>query len=219
MIIVFEGVDGSGKGTQSARLSAYLTSTGKKNALFSFPNYTGTIFGAEVGKYLNGSYGALNELPPQFPAMLYAMDRFEMKKNILSNLREGKTVIFDRYVPSNCAHQAAKLPENEQTFFIDWVKRLEYNILELPAPDITIFLDVPPKAAGEYVLRKSKRSYTDAKNDIHEADFSYLEKVYRVYKSMALKGGWLVIECMDGDKMRSEDEISLNIINTLKGRL
>lgn len=219
MIIVFEGVDGSGKGTQSARLSAYLTSIGTKNALFSFPNYTGTVFGGEVGKYLNGSYGALNELPPQFPAMLYAMDRFEMKKNISANLRDGKTVIFDRYVPSNCAHQAAKLPENERTYFIDWVKRLEYNILELPAPDITIFLDVPPKAAGEYVLKKSKRSYTDAKNDIHEADFSYLEKVYSVYKTMAMKGGWLTIECMDGGKMRSEEEISLEIAAALKGRL
>lgn len=219
MIIVFEGVDGAGKGTQSARLSTYLTSTGVKNSLFSFPNYTGTVFGAEVGKYLNGFYGSLNDLPAQFPAMLYAMDRFEMKKNILSTIKENKTIIFDRYVPSNCAHQAAKLPENERSHFIDWVKRMEYNILELPIPDITIFLDVPPNAAGEYVLKKAKRSYTDSKNDIHEANFSYLEKVYDVYKTMAHKGEWLVIKCMDGRKMRTEDEISSDIIKALKGYL
>ena len=131
MIVVFEGLDGSGKGTQSQKLSARMSAKGIDNALYSFPNYKGTSFGLEVGKYLNGGFGALDEIPPQFPVMLYAMDRFEMKKSIMTDIKSGANIIFDRYVPSNIAHQAVKFPENEQSTFADWVKRLEYNILRL----------------------------------------------------------------------------------------
>ena len=125
MIIAFEGLDGSGKGTQSQILSAKMSAKGIDNSLYSFPNYKGTNFGLEVGKYLNGGFGALDEIPPQFPVMLYAMDRFEMKKSIMTDISEGLNIIFDRYVPSNIAHQAVKFPENQQKTFSDLVKRLE----------------------------------------------------------------------------------------------
>lgn len=219
MIIVFEGVDGSGKGTQSSRLSAHFTSAGVGNALFSFPNYTGTMFGGEVGKYLSGFYGDFKTLPAKFPAMLYAMDRFEMKKNIISNLEAGNIIIFDRYVPSNFAHQAVKLPAGEQAPFIDWVKKLEYNILEMPQADITIFLDVPASVASNYVLKKNSRSYTSEKKDVHERDLEYLEQVYDLYKKIALREGWFVIGGVSGNGMRTEDDIFSDVLKGVKERL
>lgn len=219
MIIVFEGIDGSGKGTQSSKLSAYFTSKGIGNALFSFPNYTGTMFGGEVGKYLSGFYGDFKKLPAKFPAMLYAMDRFEMKKNIISNLDAGNIIIFDRYVPSNFAHQAVKLPAGEQPPFIDWVKKLEYNILEMPQADITIFLDAPPSVASRYVLKKNSRSYTSEKKDAHERDLGYLEQVYDFYKTIALHEGWLTVGCVSGDEMRREDLIFADVLEGIKERL
>ena len=212
MIIAFEGLDGSGKGTQSQILSAKMSAKGIDNSLYSFPNYKGTNFGLEVGKYLNGGFGALDEIPPQFPVMLYAMDRFEMKKSIMTDISEGLNIIFDRYVPSNIAHQAVKFPENQQKTFSDWVKRLEYNILEMPSPDVIIFLDASPEIAGKMVEKKGRRSYTDAVKDIHEENESYMYKVYNLYKKMALEEDWLIIQVTDGENMLSEDVIAKNII-------
>lgn len=212
MIVAFEGLDGSGKGTQSQILSAKMSAKGIDNSLYSFPNYKGTNFGLEVGKYLNGGFGALDEIPPQFPVMLYAMDRFEMKKSIMADIAAGSNIIFDRYVPSNIAHQAVKFPENQQKTFSDWVKRLEYNILEMPSPDVIIFLDASPEIASKMVEKKGKRSYTDAVKDIHEENESYMHKVYNMYKKMALEEDWLIMQVTDGENMLSEDIIAKNII-------
>ena len=212
MIVVFEGLDGSGKGTQSQKLSARMSAKGIDNALYSFPNYKGTSFGLEVGKYLNGGFGALDEIPPQFPVMLYAMDRFEMKKNIMTDIKSGANIIFDRYVPSNIAHQAVKFPENEQKTFYDCVKRLEYNILEMHQPDVVIFLDVEPKIAAKMVELKGKRDYTENKKDIHEANNEYMEKVYKMYKKMAVEEDWIIIESTDGENMLDMNVIAKNIL-------
>ncbi len=215
MIVAFEGLDGSGKGTQSQILSAKMSAKGIDNALYSFPNYKGTNFGLEVGKYLNGGFGSLDEVPPQFPVMLYAMDRFEMKKSIMKDINSGSNIIFDRYVPSNIAHQAVKFPENQRKTFADWVKRLEYNILEMPSPDVIIFLDVDPVIAGRMVALKGKRSYTDAAKDIHEANDSYMDKVYQMYKQMAQDENWVIIQAADGENMFSEEKIIKDIIIAL----
>ena len=206
MIVVFEGLDGSGKGTQSEKLSARMSAKGIDNALYSFPNYKGTSFGLEVGKYLNGGFGSLDEIPPQFPVMLYAMDRFEMKKNIMTDIKSGANIIFDRYVPSNIAHQAVKFPENEQKTFSDWVKRLEYNILEMPQPDVVIFLDVEPRIAAKMVELKGKRDYTDSKKDIDGKYGQVVENsekgVYRGMKNFLEKG--LKTEKFDPEKFNQE---------------
>lgn len=216
MIIAFEGIDGSGKGTQSIKLSEYLTNKGVDNILISFPNYTGTFFGKEIAKYLNGGYGAMADLPAEFPAMLYAIDRYEMKDKILSSLSKNKVVIFDRYVPSNFAHQAAKLDANKRQPFIKWVKTFEYDILGLPKADNIYFLDVPPSISSNLVLHKDKRSYTDDKKDIHEKDNSYLEKVYNVYKEIAIKDKWHIINCVNNGLLLSVDDIFSAIINTIE---
>ena len=209
MIVVFEGLDGSGKGTQSEKLSARMSAKGIDNALYSFPNYKGTSFGLEVGKYLNGGFGSLDEIPPQFPVMLYAMDRFEMKKNIMTDIKSGANIIFDRYVPSNIAHQAVKFPENEQKTFSDWVKRLEYNILEMPQPDVVIFLDVEPRIAAKMVELKGKRDYTDSKKDIHEANNEYMEKVYKMFNRHA---GFETWDLLDGLKVTPKIPLDKKII-------
>lgn len=218
MIVVFEGLDGSGKGTQSNKLSARMSARCVDNALYSFPNYKGTNFGLEVGKYLNGGFGSLDSIPPQFPVMLYAMDRFEMKKSIMEDIEDGANIIFDRYVPSNIAHQAVKLPENERKTFADWVKRLEYNILGMPQPDIIVFLDVPPHIASKMVEKKGSRVYTDAKKDIHENNDSYMQKVYEMYKKMAVEEDWVIVECTDGENMLDEEFITKRIMTEIARR-
>ncbi len=212
MIIAFEGVDGSGKGTQSTKLSKYLTDKGVDNALISFPNYQGTYFGKEIGKYLNGAFGSKEDLPAEFPALLYAIDRYEMKKEIISVLNSNKIIIFDRYVSSNFAYQAAKLDKDKQADFINWVKTLEYEILGLPKADKVFFLDVPPAISYNLVLKKKKRDYTEEKQDIHEKDTSYISKVYDIYKNISQKDKWNIINCVENNNIINEDLIFSQIL-------
>lgn len=218
MIVVFEGLDGSGKGTQSNKLSARMSARCVENALYSFPNYKGTSFGLEVGKYLNGGFGSLDSIPPQFPVMLYAMDRYEMKKSIMNDINDGANIIFDRYVPSNIAHQAVKLPENERKTFADWVKRLEYNILGMPSPDIIVFLDVPPHIASKMVEKRGGKPYSDKVKDIHESNNSYMQSVYEMYKKMAVDENWVIIECTDGENMIDEEMITRKVMAEIAHR-
>lgn len=215
MIIAFEGIDGSGKGTQSAALAGYLNERDTDNALFSFPVYGGTLFGGEVAKYLNGGYGDMASLPAEFPAMLYALDRFEMKNDIEAALKAGKVVIFDRYVPSNFVYQAAKLPEEARGAFIAWVKKMEYGLLGLPEPDCVFFLDVPPTVSRAMVLKKSVRAYTSQKEDIHERDGGYMEAVYGVYGKTAAQDGWRVINCVENGRLLPRDAVLASIIKGL----
>lgn len=218
MMVVFEGIDGSGKGTQAERLSVRLSARGVDNQLYSFPNYKGTNFGLEIGKYLNGEFGDFDKILPQFPVMLYAMDRYEMKKNIVTDLKSDTVVIIDRYVSSNIAHQAVRFPENERSSFADWVKRLEYNILEVPKPDFTVFLDVPYDVAVKNILKKEKRSYTNQDLDMHEKNAEYMNSVYSMYKKLAIDEGWIIIDCVDNDTMLPEDEVTRKIVLELGSR-
>lgn len=215
MIIVFEGIDGAGKGTQSAALAEYFVKKGRDCALFSFPNYEGTLFGGEVAKYLNGGYGNMAHLPAEFPALLYALDRFEMKKDIFAALEANKIIIFDRYVPSNFAYQAAKLPESARGAFIDWVKKVEYGLLGLPGPSYVFFLDVPPFVSRLLVLQKNARNYTSQKEDIHERNGGYMEAVYGVYKKIAIQDNWCIINCIKDDRLLPKDVVLASVIKKL----
>ena len=219
MLIVIEGIDGSGKGTQSQLLVERLNQRGEAAKLFSLPFYEETFFGREVGKYLNGGFGSLDTVPVEFAAMLYAGDRFEKKTSILEALENGGIAVCDRYVPSNLAHQAAKLPEDQQGALIRWIADLEYGVYALPRPDMVFFLDMPVKSSTAMVLKKKKRSYTDEKLDLHEADSSYLQKVAYTFKMLAHDEQWDAVQCMQGDSVRSIEDISNEIFERITVRL
>ncbi len=206
-IIVFEGIDGSGKGTQSKLLYKYYKKNNIKVALFEFPGYTKTFFGEVVGEFLNGDFGNLNEVHPKLSAILYAGDRFEQSKEIKDYLSKGYIVICDRYVSSNIAHQIAKLPIDKQEKLKEWIEYLEYKVFNLPKPNFILFLDMPPSAATQLVLKKDARAYTDKKKDIHEADQSYLSLVYNTFKAIAKKENWEIIECENKDITTIQNEI------------
>ncbi|MBU9863681.1 dTMP kinase, partial [Rahnella aceris] len=152
-------------------------------ALFSFPCYEKTFFGKEIVAFLRGEFGGINQVHPKLASILYAMDRAEVREQIVNNLEEGKIVICDRYVDSNIAHQASKLPDKEKLDFIKWIEELEYGFNRLPQPNLTFFLNVPITVSKELVLKKKKRNYTDCSEDIHEKAHGYLQKVYETYLS------------------------------------
>src|SRR5438477_4414931 len=118
MLIAIEGIDGAGKGTQSHLLRARLAQAGLHVELLSFPRYGETFFARSIADYLNGRFGPLKAIDPHLPAMLYAGDRFESRALIQQLGGAADVVLFDRYVASNLAHQAARVALDARPAFI-----------------------------------------------------------------------------------------------------
>ena len=218
-LIAVEGIDGSGKGTQSALLVEKLRDEGFEAELISFPCYGETFFGREVGNYLNGEYGGLNDVNPKFSAMLYAGDRFEKRSYILEKMAAGVIVVCDRYVPSNIAHQAAKCDGSDRVSLVRWIEKLEYEVYGLPQPDEVVFLNTLPNFADDLVSRKSAREYTDKEKDLHESDKEYLSSVYSVFCAMSKDQGWLEVLSVENGFLRSIESISEEIVLNTKKRV
>jgi dTMP kinase len=215
MLIAIEGIDGSGKGTQAALLATRAKEAGMSIATFSFPGYAKNAFGEAVGRYLNGEYGDVDAVAPQLASLLYAGDRFATRAELENGCRASDLVICDRYVPSNLAHQAAKLPPAQRPTFIAWLTNIEYGIYRVPKADLVIYLDVPVELASGLVLRKKSRDYTQLKADIHEKNVGYLHRCREVYQFLANEhhgGPWVRIPCTNpqGDLI-PPDQISAAI--------
>ena len=217
LLVAIEGIDGSGKGTQAARLCESLRAAGTKCELFSFPRYRDTQFGAKIGDFLNGRFGNLNEVSPFLVSLLFAGDRFESRRVLLQAIAENDVVLCDRYVASNIAHQAAKVDGAERRELIDWVRYVEHQLYELPHPDRTLFLDLPVQQATELIALKVRRSYTDRTADLLESDSAYLQKVHDVYVQLAAdEAGWIRIDCLDGGQIKPVDQIAGEVWRALR---
>ncbi|MCA9015064.1 MAG: dTMP kinase [Planctomycetaceae bacterium] len=220
LLIAIEGIDGSGKGTQASRLHARCEAEGITSSLIGFPRYDQTLFGKSIGDFLNGRFGALDEVHPFLAALLYAGDRFESRDHIFKMMEANQVVIFDRYISSNIAHQGAKLSGDERAEFIQWIEKIEYEIYSMPQLDLTILLDLPADHAQKLVAEKQARSYTDKVADLQEADQSYLANVRQVYLQLADQNQqWQKIESLQAGELRSIEEIGNEIWSHLSGLL
>lgn len=211
LLIAIEGIDGSGKGTQAAKLHARLVAQGRRAALLSFPRYQQTAFGRKIGDFLNGRFGSLESVHPLLVSLLFAGDRFESRNVIQQAMTDHDLVICDRYIASNIAHQGAKVSGTERQELIDWVQQLEFQIYQLPPPDLTLFLDVPVDIAQQLIAAKSRRSYTDQAADLQEADAAYLQRVREVYLQLSTGPGWRRISCVEDQTARSIDAIARDV--------
>ena len=214
-LIVIEGTDCSGKETQSNLLIEKLKNDGIRIEKFSFPNYnspTGKIIG---GPYLGKSYicegwfpeGAPN-VDPRVSALLYAADRVYNIDKIKFLLDNGVNVILDRYVYSNMAHQGGKLDnEVDRNAMYDWLDNLEFNLLDLPKPDISVFLHMPFELS--LTLKKNREEDLDQ----NEKDKNHLINAENAFLELAKKYNFYTIECNDGERIRTIDEISVDLYN------
>lgn len=211
-LIAIEGIDGSGKGTQAKLLQGRFLAEGRTATLLSFPRYTETRFGGFVGEYLNGRYGALDEVYPLLAALLFAGDRLESRPTLLDAIDRHDVVICDRYVASNVAHQAAKLAAADRDELARRIEAVEFEVYRLPRPDRTILLDLSVENARRLIARKAKRPYTDQTEDLHESDGLYLGAVGDVYRSrQAADPTWQRIACERNGVVRPVDEIAAEV--------
>jgi dTMP kinase len=201
-LIVIEGLDGSGKSTQIDLLNEYYNNQGIETKYIHFPMLNKGVNGTLIAEFLRGEFGTLENVHPKLVALLFANDRKEHVHLINSWLEEGYVVLADRYVNSNIAFQGAKLKdENEKVNLKNWILDYEYNYNQLPVPFVSIFLNVPlssVKNSLENIRDGEDRAYLNGKEDIHENDFSFQEKVYLEYKNMvAEQEKFFEINCKD----------------------
>lgn len=219
-IIVIEGTDGSGKETQSKKLYEYFINKGLKVKRYSFP-----IYGSPTGKIVGGPYLGKHEIcesffpetapmvDPLVSSLYYAADRrYNFLKDIEDDLYSNDILILDRYTTSNMGHQGSKAKsKKEMKKILKFIEHLEFDLCELPRPDLVIFLHMPFEAARD--LRKD-RTYGDG----NENSETHLRNAEKTYIEIAKLQKWLYINCIKSkkynnlDDIKSIDEISHEII-------
>jgi dTMP kinase len=215
LFIAIEGGDGSGKGTQAKILTEYVASQGVDVYHISFPRY-GNPSAYYVERYLNGDYGQNDQISADLGVLPFALDRFAARDDIRKHLQKPNSlVIADRYMASNLAHQGTKVDNtDERQKFYKRTMLTEYNILDIPRPDLNIVLLVPAETAQANVDKKEARTYTNKKRDIHEADKSHLEKAKTNYEELCklYPNEFTAIHCTNKDgAMRPIDDIQHEI--------
>ena len=215
-LFVIEGVDGSGKATQTDLLYQALQKQDKPVRKVSFPNYDSPS-SSLIKMYLNGEFGSDPQSVNAFAtSVFFAVDRFaSFRKDWQPFYENGGIIIADRYVTSNLVHQAGKIAEAaEKERSIHWLSDLEYNIFGLPRPDCVIFLDMPP--AYSLRLRQQRNALKQGlTQDIHEADQQYLQQAYENATAIAQHQQWHRINCVTNDQIRSIEEIHTEIMELI----
>lgn len=198
-LIVFEGTDGSGKATQAQMLCRHLAQEGIAYREIDFPRY-GNPFAQPAALYLQGALGSHpGDVNAYAASTLFAVDRFASYKEDWGGFYEqGGVIVANRYTTSNAVHQASKLPDGEREAFVDWLFDLEYRRLELPKPDLVIYLDMPTEITERMMRRREAQTGTSA--DIHEQDEAYLRRCRENAREVVRRCGWPVICCARDDE-------------------
>lgn len=231
-IIVIDGTDGSGKQTQAAELKKRLEQEGYKIYSRSFPNYESNS-SALVKMYLCGEITKTpNEVPAEAASIFYAADRYITYKKEIEEVynRKDEVILFDRYVSSNIIHQGAKklqevdgsseeIKEKSLSSFIEWLDDFEHEKLKIPRPDLVIFLNVPTEFTIKMREQRANKITGGEKQDIHESDTNHLKMANKSGLMAAKLLNWKVIECVNGDTLRSIDDIADEIFNLVKNIL
>ena len=217
VLVAIEGADGAGKATAAAAVVDALRGAGRTAEVISFPRYTDTVGGHVLGDFLAGRLP--HAMSPRALATLYALDRFESREVVLAAAARCDVVVFDRYIASNMAYQAAQVPASQAEALMRWIARLELEQFALPAPTLSIYLDTPVEAARELIFRKRKRSYTDDALDAYEADVALQHRVRANYAAMAeegLLGRWATVPTISDGALRPPGEIAAAIIAAME---
>jgi dTMP kinase len=176
MLIVFEGLDQSGKQTQAETLRDRLKQDGHKARLVSFPDY-GTSIGEEIARALQGE----REYDSDVMQLLYIANRYERRSDLQRWIAGGLILVCDRYIASSIAYGEA------QGLDPSWLAEVQKF---LPPPSITIMLDISPQTA---VQRKA------VDRDRYERDVAMLARVRESYRRQAAERGWVVL---DGERSK-----------------
>lgn len=219
-LIALDGLDGSGKETQTRLLEQALLERGIPCRTVSFPTYDAEM-SAAVNLYLQGRFGEdPNAVNGYAASSFYAIDRFcSYSLDWQKDYEAGTVILANRYTTANAVHQLSKLPPEEYDSFLAWLFDFEYGKLGLPAPDLVLYLCVPP--AISEALVQSRASETGRHTDIHEKSASHLQNSYRAALYAAEKLDWATVFCADEGAagLRTREEIHREVLGHVEGLL
>jgi dTMP kinase len=184
MLIVVDGIDGSGKETQIRLLSKFLRSRGKKVAIHKYPTANARSLHEHLNNQRNVGARAL--------FMLFAADIMVEQEKVEKELKQGKVVVLDRYVTSTLAYQGEKLQMEQGKRIVEVSGFLE--------PDLVILLDLPPRLSAQRKMRQKKL-------DRFESDTAFLGRVRNRYLKL-MHSKFLTSHWKKVDASRSIEEIA-----------
>lgn len=217
-LIIMEGLDGSGKSTQTDLLEKYLIDNNVSYKKIKLPDYDSPS-STLVNMYLGGEFGKnADDVNAYAAGAFYAVDRFaSFKLNWKKDYDNGTLILADRYATSNSIYQMEKIEEGKWDEYLEWSEDFEYNKIGIPKPDLVIYLDMPVEISQK--LMTSRYNGDEGKKDVHEANVEFLNKCRKSALYTAKKQGWVVIPCSDGENPLSIDDIHNKIINVVKEEL
>ena len=217
-LIVIEGLDGSGKGTQSALVTKALQDRGYKVRKLTFPDYDSPS-SSLVKMYLGGELGDTpDDVNAYAASSFYAVDRVaSFLKDWKKDYEECDYIVADRYVTSNIIYQMSKVADSQRDEYIEWCEDYEYNRLCVPRPDIVIYLDMPPAVSQK--LMSGRYNGDESKKDIHEKNMNFLLTCRKSALYALSKLSWVHISCADGEQPKSIETITQQILDTIDENL
>lgn len=209
-IIVIEGLDGSGKATQTKILADMLTEKGYKVKKLEFPDYSNPS-SSLVKMYLGGDFGSNpSDVNAYAASAFYAVDRVASYLQFWkTDYEEGTVILSDRYATSNIIYQMSKVEDSQRDAFIEWQSDFEYSKLGIPKPDAVIYLDVEPEVSQK--LMEKRYGGDMSKMDLHERNVKFLLDCRKSALYAAEKCNWKVINCCENGEIKSIDKISKEI--------
>ena len=209
-LLVLEGLDGSGKSTQTERLREALLAAGETVRQIKLPDYDAPS-STQVRQYLAGDFGNDPQAVNAYAASsFYAVDRvasflLDWKKDY----EAGSLILADRYTTSNPIYQMTKLPREEWDDYLTWADDYEFGKLGLPRPDRVIFLDMPVEVSQKMMSRRYEGD--EAKKDVHERNVQFLNACREAALYTAERWNWSVVRCWEGEEPRTIDAIAADV--------
>ena len=217
-LVVFEGIDGSGKSTQFELICERLLNEGRDFKRLVFPRYN-VPSSALIKMYLSGAFGDNPDSVNAYAASsFFAVDRYA---SYACDWREyyesGGLILTDRYTTSNALHQGAKMASGQRGPFFKWLYDYEFNYIGLPTPDLVIFMDIEAEDAARRLKRRQTETGTEA--DIHESDITYLSNCAKSGEQAAAQFNWFKIRCVIDGAERDKNDIHTEIYNKIIDKL
>lgn len=214
-LIVIEGLDGSGKSTQFEILKKHFDDNGINVKAISFPDYDQPS-SSLVKMYLGGEFSdSADGVNAYAASSFYAVDRYASYKLFWEKeYKSGTAILAARYVTSNAIYQMTKLDKSEWDNYLAWLEEYEYCKLELPRPDLVIFLDMPIEVSQKLLSKRYKGN--ESKKDIHESNCDFLKNCREAALYTAHKQDWKIIDCSFNDEPLPIETITEKIKDAVK---
>lgn len=214
-LIIIEGLDGSGKSTQTSLIEEAFVQNKVSYRKIKLPDYESPS-STLVKMYLGGDFGKnAQDVNAYAAGAFYAVDRYASFKLDWKSDYETKDVILaDRYATSNFIYQMEKLNEEEWDYYLSWSANFEYEKIGIPKPNLVLFLDMPIEVSQR--LMSKRYNGDEEKKDVHERDIAFLHRCRKAALYAAEKQGWEIINCALDNSPREQKEIHKEIMKIIK---